>query len=64
MSCPCKQSDDMRQCDFCTETGAKVVGVLICDVDYNFCPDYLKSRANKPKRLAKNSFKCKQARKG
>lgn len=60
MSCPCKQADNMRQCDFCAVTGAKVGGVLICDVDYDYCPDYLKSIASNLKRLAKS----KQARKG
>ncbi len=64
MSCPCKQTDNMRQCDYCTVTGAKVGGVLICDVDYDYCPDYLNSRLYKRKRLVESALKKEQARKG
>lgn len=50
MSCPCKKTDLMRQCEYCTVSGSKVGGVLICDVDYDYCPDYLKTKQQKARR--------------
>lgn len=51
MSCPFKQTDLMRQCAYCAVSDAKVDRVLICDVDYNYCPDYLKSKQTKAQHM-------------
>ncbi len=52
MSCPCKHIDEMRQCEYCTASDAKVGGVLMCDLDFNYCPDYLKTIQETPQRLS------------
>lgn len=42
--CPYNRMHTMKQIEYCTLTGEATNGVVLCDIDYQDCPQYKNAR--------------------
>lgn len=44
LCCPYSKFNEKHLCEECILTGEKVEGFIMCDFEYDLCPDYIKAQ--------------------